>query len=239
MNMMLFAAAANFFGFEVPITTLLTYGSGVFVLLFALPTYISLIRQRGPFLATVLVGFLGACAVAFETMAVKTSIPYGKYAYDSVLGNKVIDGAPWTIGIAFPLLLLAAFWLASKITSGFFRPLLTAFFTVLTTLILDPAAVKLELWKWETAGPYFGAPYTHLIGWFIAGLAGAWFIQMFWVDKEVKRGVAYSGTLMMWFWTGVNLGVGQIIPAAIGLAVSIVLFVVMFLEKRTDKATSK
>ncbi len=227
--------ATAVFGFEVPLTQLFTYGAGIFVIIFAIPSWVSLIRQRGIFMGVMLVILLGIMAVAFETFATKTGLPYGKYAYDNVLGNKVLGGAPWTIGIAYPLLLLAAFWLASKITGGFFRPLLAAIFTVATTLVLDPASVKLQLWKWETPGHYFGAPYTHLVGWFVAGLLGAWFIQLFWGDRRVRRGVAFSGVLMLWFWTGVNLGVKYWIPAAIGAAFSILIFMIMIWERRAEK----
>lgn len=238
MNMLLTTATA-IFGFEIPITQLFTYGAGVFVVIFALPSIISLLRQRGIFLGLLLFLLLAGISLAFETFAVKTGVPYGKYAYDAVLGNKILDAAPWTIGIAYPILLLGAFWLASKITDGFFRPLLTAIFTVVTTVVLDPAAVKLELWKWEHAGPVFGVPYTHFIGWFAAGIAGAWLIQAFWGDKSVKRGLGFSGAMMVWFWTGVNIGISQWIPAAAGLAISILMFVIMIWERRADKPPKK
>lgn len=234
MNLYIFAAT-KLFGVEVPVTSLFTYGASAFVILFALPSYISTIRQRGIFLGLLLLSLLGVFAIAFETLAVKTGIPYGKYTYDTVLGNKVLGGAPWTIGIAYPVLLLAAFWLASKIYRGFLRPFLTAAFTAATTVVLDPAAVKLQLWKWETPGHFYGVPLTHFIGWAVAGLAGAWFIQMFWGDRDVKRGLAYSGLLMMVFWTGVNLGINQFVPAAAGAAISIVMIALMILEKRSSK----
>lgn len=230
--------ATAIFGFEVPITQFFTYGAGVFVLFFALPTWVSVLRQRGIFLGGLLIILLGIFAIAFETLATKTGIPYGKYVYDTVLGDKVLGGAPWTIGVAFPLLLLAAFWLASKVTEGFFRPFLAAIFTVATTLVLDPAAVKLELWKWETPGQFFGAPFTHLAGWFAAGLVGAWFIQILWGDRRACRGLAFSGALMLWFWTGVNLGVNQWIPAAIGVAISSLMFAIMVWEKRAERKSS-
>lgn len=237
MNLGLFANI-GLFGFEVPVAGLFTYGAAIMVTLFALPSFISTLRQRGIILGTMLLALLGAFSIGFEAFAVNTGLPYGKYVYDGVLGSKIFGAVPWTIALAYPILLLATFWLASKITAGFFRPLLAAIFTLLTTLVLDPAAVKLQFWKWEHAGPFFGAPYTHLIGWFVAGLAGAWFIQLFWGDKEVKRGLAYSGALMIWFWTGVNWGVGQWIPAAIGLAMSLIIFVVMILEKKAAKLAS-
>jgi putative membrane protein len=231
--------ATAIFGLEVPVTQLFTYGASIFVIFFALPSIVSLIRQRGIFLGALLFLLLAGFALAFETFALKTGVPYGKYAYDTVLGNKILGSTPWTIGIAYPILLLGAFWLASKITDGFFRPLLTAIFTVVTTIVLDPAAVKLQLWKWEHAGPFFGVPYTHFAGWFVAGLAGAWLIQAFWGDKSVKRGLGFSGALMVWFWTGVNIGISQWIPAAAGVAISLLMFVIMVWERRADKASKK
>lgn len=232
-----YLAATSLFGFEVPLTELFAYGAGLFVILFALPTFISLLRQRGLILGPLLMILLGVFALAFETIALKTGLPYGKYSYDTVLGNQILGSTPWTIGIAYPILLLAAFWLASKISKGLLRPLLTAIFAVITIAVIDPAAVKLQLWKWESPGPFFGVPLTHFAGWFAAGLVGAWFIQLFWGEKEVKRGLAFSGVIMLWFWAGVNAGVNQWIPAAIGIAISIAMFVGMRLERRAEKAT--
>lgn len=234
MNIPQFLAVA-FFGFELPITQLFTYGAGIAVVLFALPSYFSVLRQRGVFLGLVMLAMLGVLAVGFETLAVKTGIPYGKYAYDVVLGSKVLGGAPWTIAIAFPIVILAAFWLASKITHGFFRPFLVALFTVVSALVLAPAAVKLELWKWETAGQFFGVPPLYFAGWAVAGLAGAWLIQIFWGDHSVRRGLAFSGLLAMLFWTGVNYGVTQWIPAAVGSVISILMILIMIWERRAEK----
>lgn len=227
--------AASFFGFELPITQVFTYGAAVAVTLFAIPSYISVIRQRGIFLGSVLLVLLGVMAVGFETLAVKTGVPYGKYAYDVVLGNQVLGGAPWTIGIAFPIVILATFWLASKITRGFFRPFLVAVFTFASAVVLAPAAVKLELWKWENAGQFFGIPPLYFAGWAVAGLVGAWLIQVFWGDNKVRRGIAYSGALTMVFWTGVNIGINQWVPAAAGTAISVLMLLIMVWEKRAEK----
>lgn len=234
MNILQFFAA-SFFGFELPITQLFTYGGAVAVIAFALPSYISVLRQRGIFLGSVLLVLLGTMAVAFETLAVKTGIPYGKYAYDIVMGNKILGGAPWTIAIAFPIVILGAFWLASKVTRGFFRPFLVAIFTLVSAIVLAPAAVKLELWKWETAGTFFGVPPLYFAGWAVAGLASAWFIQIFWSDDKVRRGIAYSGLLTMIFWTGVNIGVSQWIPALAGAVISTLMILIMIWERRAEK----
>ena len=227
--------AATFFGFELPITQLFTYGAGVAVVLFAIPSYFSVLRQRGIFLGLVMLALLGALAVGFETFAVKAGVPYGKYAYDVVMGNKILGGAPWTVAVAFPIVILAAFWLASKVTHGFFRPFLVALFTVVSAVVLAPAAVKLELWKWENAGQFFGIPPLYFAGWAVAGLVSAWLIQIFWGDQRVRRGIAFSGMLAMVFWTGVNIGVNQWIPAAVGAAISILMILIMIWERRAEK----
>lgn len=184
-----------------------------------------------------MLALLGALAVGFETLAVKTGVPYGKYAYDVVLGNKVLGGAPWTIAIAFPIVILGAFWLASKVTRGFLRPFLVALFSVVSAVVLAPAAVKLELWKWENAGQFFGIPPLYFAGWAVAGLAGAWLIQIFWGDNNVRRGLAFSGLLAIIFWTGVNLGVNQWIPAAVGLVISVLMILIMIWERKAEKET--
>lgn len=235
MNFSVFLAA-TFFGFEIPLTQLFIYGAGIAVVLFALPSYISVWRQRGIFVGTFLLLVLGLLALSIETLTTKTGVPYGKYTYDAVLGNKILDAAPWTIGIAFPIVLLAAFWFASKVTTTILRPFLAAVFTTVSAVVFAPAVVKLELWKWENPGPFFGIPFTYFIGWFVVGLAGAWLIHIVWLDKRARRGIAWSGIGALWFWTGVNFGVNQWIPAGIGAILSVVAFLIMIWERKNEKS---
>lgn len=232
MNLSLMAN--TIFGFNIPINSLFTYGAGVLIGLVALPSVISILKQRH-ILGFIILLLLAGLALGVETFAIKTGFPYGHYAYDTVLGTKVFDTVPWTIGVAYPILVLAAFWLASKITTRLFRPVLTGIITGLSTVVLDPVAVKLQLWKWDNPGPFFGVPYAHLIGWLVIGLIGGWIVEIFWGSKGARRGLAYSGAIMIWFWTGASLGTKQWIPAGVGVFFSLVMFITMVGEKRSQR----
>jgi bisanhydrobacterioruberin hydratase len=218
--------------------TMVAVGSAVAIGLFALPSYISTLRQKGLGKGIVILVSLGVFALIFETIAIKTGLPYGRFSYGDGLGRKFLDITPWAVMLAYPPIVLGAYWLARK----FGRPLaifLTPIFATIVDLVLDPAMVKLEFWKWEAAGPYFGVPVINFAGWLISGFIAALILSALWGDAPVKRGAAYSVFGILLFWTGVNIGVEQKIPAIIGTASSVFLLTLFVLEKRRERSSSE
>ncbi len=211
-------------------------GAVIAVGLFALPSYIGAIKQTGLLRGLLIIVSLGVFALGFETLAIKTGLPYGRFAYSENLGYKFIGITPWIVAAAYPPILLGAFWLARKISSGFLVVVFTALFATIVDVALDPAMVKLSFWQWDVPGPFFGVPIINFVGWFISGLIGAAILKALWGDAKVRRLTAYSVFAITLFWSGVNLGVEQFIPAFVGLAISTVLLVLFFIEKRQENS---
>ncbi len=205
------------------------------IALFAVPSYLGVLKQK-KFTGLLLLIVLGVYALAIETAAIKTGYPYGSFTYTDILGPKLLGTTPYAVALAYPPILLVAFWFASKFTRNFGRVILTAIFATLIDVVLDPATVKLEFWKWETPGIFYGVPLINFAGWLLTGLIGATIIHIFWGKAErVKATVAYSGLAVLLFWTGVNAGIAQKIPLGVGAVYALVLLGVIVLEKQQFK----
>ncbi len=201
---------------------------------FALPSYIGVLKQKGLGRGALILLCLSAFILIMETIAVKTGLPYGKFSYGGAIGYKILGATPWPIAFAYTPLLLGAFWLARKVTEKKISVLLVALFATVAHFVIDPGLARMELWKWETAGPFYGVPVMNFAGWFITALVGATLLTYLWGDTKVRRSLGYSAFAIVWFWAGVNLGLQQWIPGAIGIAVGFLLLTMMWTEKRRE-----
>jgi putative membrane protein len=97
----------------------------------------------------------------------------------------------------------------------------TAALLVAVDLVLDPAAVVLNIWVWVEPGPYYGIPITNYIGWFLTAIIASFILHLF-TAKEFSRTrafpkrVATSLLLSIAFWTGYGLWTTLFIPTIIG-----------------------
>jgi len=206
------------------------------IIAFALPSFIGFIRQKGLAKALLAIIILSLIGLGIETLLIKVGIPGGKFSYNDTLGYKIIGTTPWAIAFAYVPLLLGAFWLGNRVTKTGARVLLTALFTTGFNVILFSALSRMAILKWENAGPIFGMPIVCLGGWLVSSLLGAWFLSNMWGREDpVKRSLAYSAFAILWFWAGVNLGLQQWILGGIGVAVGLLLFISMRIEKRSER----
>lgn len=220
---------------EELIKTIAPVASGTAIILFALPTYISTLRQKGLLKGVFILAVLGAFVLFVEGLAVKTGIPYGKFEYSSAVGYKFFDLVPWAVAFAFPPILLGSFWGANKITSSVWRIPLTALFALIVEIVVDPALTTMKIWFWETPGQFYGIPLVKFGGWLFVAILGAIILSLLWDDAKVKRGLAFSAFIIVWFWGGVNLGLEQWIPGLLGVIVGFLALLFMYIEKRRDK----
>lgn len=204
-------------------------------LLFALPSYLGVFKQRGG-LGIALLVILSLLAIGIPTAAIKMGVPYDSFTFSNALGPKFLGTTPWSIALIYPPLLLVAFWFASKFTREFGRVVIGSVLVLLIHLVLDPATVKLELWQQEVGGIFYGVPFINFVAWFFVGLAGMFLLHVIWGKEErVKAPVAYSGFALLLFWTGVNAGVTQKIPLGIGTIYGLIVLAVILLEKQQFK----
>lgn len=211
------------------------------IVLFALPSYIGLFRQKGAIKALLIILVMSVVVLAIQAAAIRGAYPFGDFSFGEALGSKILGLVPWTIAFAYVPLILAVFWLASKVSKSIIRVGLAGLLLAAINAVLDPALAFVGIRSWENGGPFFGVPVLNFGGWFIAGLVTAWLLHKLWgKEDEVKRSLAYSGFAITWFWSGVNLGLKQWIPAGIGLVLGVVMLVVMYIERRRQaKAKAK
>lgn len=213
--------------------------AAVAIVAFALPTYIGVLRLKGFGRGLVTLVGLGVFTLAVLTAAVKTGLPFDKFHFGDALGYKLLDAAPWTLAFAYPPLLLGAFWLARKVTDSKWAILLTTLFALGINIVLDPALTRMQLWSWETAGPFYGVPVLNFAGWFGVWLVGSLLLTRLWGDTPTKRSLGYSLFAIVWFWAGVNLGLQQWLPGILGVVAGGMVIILMWNEKRRERKATK
>jgi len=223
LAVVLFGSA--FFTATQPITPEMAIVSSISVILFALPTYIAIVKTAGKKRGLALLAALGVYALLLESSAILTGFPYGNFVYTDVLGNKVFGVTPWTVAFAYPPILLLAYWFARLKTDNRWKLVcLTAVAAMSIDLVLDPAAVRLGFWYWENGGFFYNVPLVNFLGWLLSGFLGAIIVHQFYYPVKLTRPLTYSGMAIVWFWTSVNVWLMQIIPAVIGIVILFVIF---------------
>ncbi|HVF10733.1 MAG TPA: bisanhydrobacterioruberin hydratase CruF [Abditibacteriaceae bacterium] len=230
-----FSAAAllmlcGFFVAKIPVRPELAGVSSVFVVVFALPSCVAVIRWLGWRSGLRLLLVLAVFAIILESFAVATGIPYGRFVYGEKIGAKVLGLVPWTVPFAWSPLLLASMALAPRWSS---QPLMTAVLSgltlVLIDMVLDPAAVAQQFWTWEHPGVFYQVPISNFIGWFLSGVVGSLLFQRFAGNRHLPPlNLLSSGFLILCFWTSVCFWMELWIPAALGLALLIVISLYFF-----------
>lgn len=171
---------------------------------------------------------LGVYAVSFLSEHVGTGygVPFGGYAYTSLLGAKLGGRVPALIPLSWFLMALPAWVFARAATSrrGGLLPRLGlgALWLTVWDLALDPAMSHLTTyWRWEDSGPYYGMPWINLLGWYVTGLA------LMGVLEAVSDRVALERlpiAPMAWYYGLVMaLPLGMLLAAGAFLAVAVSL----------------
>lgn len=186
--------------------------SAVAILLFSAPVIVGAISWLGPRRGTALLVGLGLYALVFESVAIATGVPYGRFIYTGVLGPPVFGLAPPTILLAWTPLILGSL----AVTRRSWQAIALV---VVLDLVLDPAAVSLGFWAWEQPGAYYGVPLVNFLGWVVSG--GIAVLALRRLPRPVPGLFARNLWLVMVFWTAVNAWSGLWLPALVG-AVTVV-----------------
>lgn len=207
---------SSFFVAKVPITPQMAAVSSVFVIVFALPSYV-LLGRTVPKKGVLALLLLGSYALVLESLALAYGFPYGRFTYTDVLGTKLFGLTPWTVAFAYPPIILLAYWFVRSRTSRLAAVLLgTALMATAIDTVLDPAAVALAFWRWDTPGFYYGVPLVNFGGWLLSSFVAGALLHSLLRNYPVGRGLAYSGLAIVCFWTFVNAWLGQWLPVIAG-----------------------
>ncbi len=110
-----------FFVAHIEITPQLSWISVIFIISLALPSYLALFYWLGWKKAIVAIIVLSIYALAIETFAIITGIPYSNFEYSSLIGMKILGYTPFTVPFSFVPLFIGSIYLASLKTSNKFK----------------------------------------------------------------------------------------------------------------------
>lgn len=177
-------------------------------------------RRAGIALAT-----LVAYTYGIEYVGATTGLPYGEFSYEVSLGPMLGGTIPWALPLFFiPLVLnsylLCVLFLGERIENSFVRIPLVAATVVAIDLVLDPGAVALGFWRYETA-VFYGVPAINYAGWVLSAVVATVLIDIAFASVSLidrVRGCEYMLDDMVSFvllWGSINAFYGAWIPAAV------------------------
>lgn len=227
MNMMLLIFSVAFFlaswlVANVSIGEAETWVSALFIVLLAIPSYYYLVKWTGVTKGLIIIIIFSILPIVVESFGITTGVPYGGFHYTDRMGFKILGLVPWSVAFAFAPLVFGTITISAHlIKDARIALLLSAGFLVVVDLVLDPAAVLLNIWEWDVPGPYYGIPITNYTGWyltaFIASLIMHALTKETWKDITAPPSLVASSLLLsLAFWTGYSLWTGLAIPVIIG-----------------------
>jgi putative membrane protein len=167
-----------------------------------------------------------------ELTGVLTGLPYGHFSYGVELGPMLFELVPLGLPVFYFPILLNSYLLALLFLgdSSFFRRFFFTLGIVITLdLILDPGAVALGFWGWESPGTYYGVPAINYLGWLFSGTIAIAVLQLAF-DHEVllarlERCGFFLDDLMSFLllWGLINLYFSNWIPFILAAALATIL----------------
>lgn len=236
--MLSFSAAfflASWLVANVPIGESVTWVSALFIVVLALPSYYLLLKWLPASKAIVVLLVFSVFPIVIEAIGITTGLPYGGFHYSDEMGFKILGLVPWSVSFAFaPLIIGSVAIINRKIEDARLALPASALLLVIFDLILDPAAVVLNIWVWDVPGPYYGIPTSNYTGWFLTGLVASGLLHAMLMETPMKTvklptDLAISLLLIISFWTGFSFWTSLIIPATIGLVMMSYLIYVLAL----------
>ena len=212
---------AAYFPAKLSISPQMAPISGIFIILMSLPCYVALVRWLGLKSSLTLIFILSIYAISIETIAIITGFPYSHFQYTELIGFKILGYTPYTVPFAYVPLFLGCFYMASLNTHEKWKIiLLTTFLVLVADMVLDPAAVALKFWIYESQGIFYGVPLMNFLGWILSGFISSLITMYFLKDRindlSKPNALISSLFLILAFWSAVCLYIGLIIPALIG-----------------------
>ncbi|AFZ73380.1 bisanhydrobacterioruberin hydratase [Natronobacterium gregoryi] len=118
-------------------------------------------------------GVLTAYTYAIEVVGVRTDWPYGAFEYTIQLGPMLLGEVPIALPLFFIPLVLNAYLLTLLVLGDWSDRLLVRVpvaiaAVVAIDVVLDPAAVAIGFWAFESGG-FYGVPLSNYAGWVLSG----------------------------------------------------------------------
>ncbi len=221
-------AIVAFFPANIPISPENAAISGIFIIALALPCYLALGVWLGLKKALIFLIILSIYALFIETFAIITGFPYSSFHYTNLIGFKLGGYTPYTVPFAYVPIFVGCFYLAIMSFKDKWKIILFSTFLVLVAdLVLDPAAVALNFWIYESPGIFYGVPLMNFMGWilsgFIASLISIYLLKDHISGTDKPQAMGSSLFLILSFWSAVCLYLRLYIPFLIGMVFLIYL----------------
>ena len=146
------------------------------------------------FLAIFILGF------AIEAAGVNTGVIFGHYAYGRTLGLKLLE-TPIIIGINWLILIYSVWVLTGKFIHGkWLQYFVSALFMVLYDFVLEPVAIRLDMWQWEGEV----VPIQNYIAWFAISFIFLMILDL--TIKQIRNKIATALFIVQFlFFTALNI----------------------------------
>lgn len=170
-------------------------------------------------------GVLTAYTYAIETVGVRTGWPYGAFEYTIQLGPMLFGEVPAALPLFFIPLVLNAYLLTllvlgDRAGSVLVRIPMAIAAVVAIDLVLDPAAVAIGFWAFDS-GAYYGVPLSNYVGWIISGSVAVVLVDLAFdrtaLLERVRTCVFILDDLVSFvlLWGAINLLYGNWIAAGV------------------------
>lgn len=116
---------------------------------------------------------------SIEFIGVKTQLIFGAYWYGNTLGIRLFD-IPLIIGINWVMLVYSTGIIANKISlPKYLQAIIAALLMVFLDFLIEPFAIKYDLWQWENNV----VPFQNYVAWFIT----SFLMQVFFLYSKVSK----------------------------------------------------
>ncbi len=184
--------------------------------------------------ALVLLGLLTGYTWAIEFVGVRTDWPYGAFEYAVQLGPMLFDTVPLALPLFFVPLVLNAYLLTLLVLGGradraLLRVPVAIGAVVAIDLVLDPAAVAIGFWAFDTAGAYYGVPASNYAGWVLSGTVGVVLVDRAFDREALLERVDQCPFVLddlvsfVLLWGAINALYVNLIPVAVALGCGLAL----------------
>jgi len=208
-------AVVGFFVAKVPFDARLAWVSSVAILGFAVPAFAAVLRTWPARIAVPLLVGLSIFAIGIEALSITTGFPYSRFTYSETIGGRVFGLVPWTVPFAWIPLVIGAL-ARHRGHAGWRRVAFAAAHLVAIDLLLDPAAVRLQFWKYAHGSAYYDVPLQNFAGWVLSGGLAAGAIGWLGRDRPLPFAATDSLAMIVVFWTSVCAFAGLWFPALAG-----------------------
>ena len=179
-------------------------------------------------------GLLTFYSFFIEFIGISTGFPYGEFSYGIDLGPMILGEVPLGLPIFFIPLVLNAYLLILLLfrnsVENFLKRLPLVIVTVLVLdLVLDPAAVAINFWNYET-GIYHGVPLSNYLGWILSASVAVITLDISFDRTKLLERLDNCEFFLddmvsfVFLWGIVNLFFMQLIPFAISVLIGLSLW---------------